>query len=420
MQRVARCIIKSTHNQAKVLDDITHKAKNLYNYANYQMRQHFFITGKMLTAYTLIPQLRKENQVDFRALPSAVSAQVIIQLEKSWKAYFSSLKLFKKEPTKFKGRPRLPRYKEKDGNFIVIYPQLTIKNNIFVPIKQKNQQTNLKPMKLPPHLKDSTIKQVRIVPQSACFIVEFIYEAEAKEQVITELDSWLSIDFGLSNFITALDNQGNSPFIIKGGVIKSHNQFYNKTRARLKSIAELSNHRKTTHQLQKIDRMRYTWMENFIHHTSSYIRDYCVEHRISQVIVGNNLFWKQNIQLGKRTNQNFVSIPYYNLTRKLRYKLNEVGIELIETDESYTSKIDHLAYEPMCHQKKYLGKRIKRGLFKSSTGTLLNADVNGCIGIARKVFGDAVIRQIIDSGVGMTPSKRNVLNHSHFEFEKVS
>lgn len=420
MQRVARCIIKSTHNQAKVLDDITHKAKNLYNYANYQMRQHFFITGKMLTAYTLIPQLRKENQVDFRALPSAVSAQVIIQLEKSWKAYFSSLKLFKKEPTKFKGRPRLPRYKEKDGNFIVIYPQLTIKNNIFVPIKQKNQQTNLKPMKLPPHLKDSTIKQVRIVPQSACFIVEFIYEAEAKEQVITELDSWLSIDFGLSNFITALDNQGNSPFIIKGGVIKSHNQFYNKTRARLKSIAELSNHRKTTHQLQKIDRMRYTWMENFIHHTSSYIRDYCVEHRISQVIVGNNLFWKQNIQLGKRTNQNFVSIPYYKFVCKLRYKLNEVGIELIETDESYTSKIDHLAYEPMCHQKKYLGKRIKRGLFKSSTGALLNADVNGCIGIARKVFGDAVIRQIIDSGVGMTPSKRNVLNHSHFEFEKVS
>lgn len=416
MQRVARCIIKSTHNQAKVLDGITHKAKNLYNYANYQMRQHFFTTGKMLTAFTLINQLVKENQDDYRALPARVSVQVILQLEKSWKAYFSALKSFKKDPTKFKGRPRPPRYKEKDGNFVAIFIQPSIKNNkIKFP-----KQTNISPIKLSPHLKDSTIKQVRIIPQSACFIVEFVYEAEAKQQADIEQGSWLSIDFGLSNFITALDNQGNSPFIIKGGVIKSHNQFYNKTRARLKSIAVLSNYRKTTHQLQKLDRMRYTWLENYMHHTSSYIRDYCIKHKIAQVIVGNNLFWKQNIQLGKRTNQNFVSIPYYKFVCKLRYKLNDVGIELIETDESYTSKIDHLAYEPMCHQKKYLGKRIKRGLFKSSTGALLNADVNGCIGIARKVFGDAVIRQIIDSGVGMTPSKRNALHHSHFEFEKVS
>ncbi len=155
--------------------------------------------------------------------------------------------------------------------------------------------------------------------------------------------------------------------------------------------------------------MRESKISNFMHKASDLIIKYCIKHKIASVIIGKNDKWKNEVNLGKRTNQNFVSIPYESLISKLAYKCENYGIKLIQTEESYTSKIDHLADEPLSHKDKsdYLGKRIKRGLFKSSTGKFLNADINGAIGIARKVFRDAV-QTLTDSKAAFVPIKINL------------
>lgn len=420
MQRSIRVVVKHTSHKARAISDATHKSKNLFNYANYITRQHFFNTGKLLGAYRIIPQLVKENQVDYRALPARISAQVIMQVERAWKCYFKALRAYKNDPSVFIRKPRMPKYKEKDGHNIITIAEPNIKGStLHLP-----KQLQVKPIKFQ-KLENSTIKQVRIIPQTACFIVEFIYETSQGKAIDCIDGSFLSIDLGLNNFITALDNQGNTPFIIKGGVVKSINQGYNKRRAKLAQIDEKSNKRHSTKQIQRITMKRNHAIKNFMHHASAYIAEFCKANKIQSVIIGRNLYWKQNIALSKRTNQNFVGIPYFDFVCKLSYKLDAIGVKLVETDESYTSKCDHLAYETMEHHEKYLGKRVKRGLFKSSTGAVINADVNGALGIARKVIGDSVIAQIVDRGGGLTPLKINVLKPrdcggEHLKFKKVS
>jgi putative transposase len=147
----------------------------------------------------------------------------------------------------------------------------------------------------------------------------------------------------------------------------------------------------------------------FLHKSSRIVSDWCKQHDIGVVIIGKNDGWKQEINIGKVNNQHFVNIPHATLIEMITYKLEEEGIHVQLTEESYTSKCDHLAYEPMRHQEKYLGKRSKRGLFVSSTGRLINADVNGAIGIARKVMGDAVIRQLLHRGFAQNPVRVNPL-----------
>jgi putative transposase len=140
-----------------------------------------------------------------------------------------------------------------------------------------------------------------------------------------------------------------------------------------------------------------------MHKASRSIVNYCIKHRIGTIIIGHNKNWKQDINIGKRNNQHFVNIPHGKLIDKITYKAQLVGIEVKENEESHTSKVDHLALETLQHHDQYLGKRVKRGLFQSSTGKLLNADVNGAIGIARKVLGDSCVSQITDSGLAFRP-----------------
>ena len=149
---------------------------------------------------------------------------------------------------------------------------------------------------------------------------------------------------------------------------------------------------------------------NYIHNVSSMIRDYCLENGIGKVVVGHNEFWKQNADMNKKNNRLFCSIPHSEFIFKLKYKLDEVGIEFIEVEESYTSKCDHLAGEAMEHHSYYLGKRTKRGLFKSSTGKLMNADCNGAVGILRKsnVIQDSALSRLLDRGDVVSPCVLNV------------
>jgi len=373
LQRVERHIIM----QSETLEELTHLSKNLYNYANYQIREHFFNTGKMLNEFDLTLKLARENQDDYRAMPTAQSAQQTIKLLfKNWKSFFKSIEGYKLNPKKYLGQPKLPKYLKKDGHNILIFTNQNCRlkdGYIHFPKKSKIEPLKTKIT--------SKIKQVRIIPQATCFVVEVVYEKDIQKVDLVN-DTYLSIDLGLNNLVTSFNNIGENPFIINGKIIKSINHYYNKKKAKLMSYI---GNKGVSNRINRLSHKRECKINDYLHKSSREIINYCIKYKISTIIIGDNKNWKQNINIGKRNNQNFVSVPFSKLIQMISYKAEEVGIRVKTTEESYTSKIDHLANEEMKKQEKYLGRRVKRGLFRSSLDIILNADVNGAIGIMRKV-----------------------------------
>ena len=401
VQRVERHIIhKARYNYLEV-QNTCHLSKNLYNYVNYIIRQSFFETGTIPSGYDISSQLARENQADFRALPAQVAQQTIKLLFEAWTSFFRALKSYKKDKSRFNRSPKPPKYKDKNGYFMAVITSQSSK------IKE-NKIYFVKDVIQPITTKTSTIRQVRLIPSTACFIVEVVYE---KDVQVTEkiAGSVAAIDLGLNNFVTFLDNQGNKPFIINGKGIKSYNQNFNKNKAKLQS--KLPKNVYSSKQLLQLNFKRNMFIHNFIHQASSIVLKTLLARKIETLVIGYNENWKQNITLGKRTNQQFVQIPYKTFVDKLMYKCEDYGIKVILTEENYTSKIDHLAGEKMQKHKTYKGRRIHRGLFLSSTGIAINADVNGALGIMRKVFSESA-KQIVDSGLAFTPVIIQPINYT--------
>lgn len=396
MRLVERHIIKDNR-----FEDICLKSGLLYNYVLYLVRQGIF-NKEYLEEYDLSTKLCRENQADFRNIPNHVSQQVIKQVFQNIKSWIKIKKDFDKNPGKYNNHsPRLPKYKKGKRQNMVVFTTSSCRvkddgyihfvKNVIEPIK-----TNVK--------KDE-LKQVRIVPQATCYVVEVIYERDENDLCLNK-DNFLSIDLGLNNLYSCISNVDAKPFIINGRVMKSLNRWYNKKKARLMSYI---GDKGTSRRIRRISLYRNCWIDDKIHKISKYIVNFCVSNNIGRIIIGLNKEWKQEINIGKRNNQHFVSIPHSKLIDKITYKAKLLGIEVVTHEESYTSKIDHLAFEEMKHQDNYLGKRKRRGLFQSSIGKLLNADINGAIGIARKVIGDSCINTIVGSGFAFNPIRLNIL-----------
>ena len=395
MQLVERHIVVGN----KAIEDICFKCARLYNFCNYYKRQAFFGQVEKFGEYELTGLLAEYKQEDYRALPATTGQQVVRLLFQNWNIYFSSIKNWRKNPSKYSGKPRIPKYKDKKGFGICIFTkqQLKLKNGFI----HFQKQTGITPLKT----KVTNIAQVRITPQATCFIIEVVYEQEIKPNHEIKEENFLALDLGLNNLVTSINNVGTAPFIINGKVLKSVNQMFNKTIARLISyVGEIG----TSNRIKKTTFYRNNFIEDKIHKASRFIIDYCIENKIGTIVIGKNVGWKNGINIGAKNNQNFAGIPHAKLIDKITYKAELVGIKVICNEESYTSKIDHLAYEELKKQENYLGKRKKRGLFQSSTKKLLNADVNGAIGIARKVFGDFAVTQIVNSGLAFNPVRFNL------------
>ena len=395
MRLVERHIVKDNR-----FEDICLKSGLLYNYVLYNIRQGIF-DGNYLKEYEFSTKLCKENRFDFRNLPAAVSQQVIAQVFSSIMSWIRSKKEYEKSPSKFKSKPKLPKYKRgKKQNMVVFTTSACrLKNdgcihfikNIIQPIKTK--------------IGENKLCQVRIIPQATCYVVEVIYEKE-EHNLSLDKNNVLSIDLGLNNLCTCISNVGTTPFIVNGKIIKSFNQWYNKRKARLMSYI---GDKGTSRRLRQLNNHRNFWIDDKIHKVSRFIVNTCIENNIGNLVVGLNRGWKNGINLGKITNQKFVEIPFSKLIDKISYKCKLVGISFQTNEESYTSKVDHLAFEKLCKHDVYLGKRKKRGLFQSSIGKLINSDINGAIGIGRKVFGDSYVSRIIDSGFAFNPVRVNIL-----------
>ena len=162
-----------------------------------------------------------------------------------------------------------------------------------------------------------------------------------------------------------------------------------------------------SNRIKSLTIKRNNKINDYLHHASKTIINYCIVYNIGTIVIGHNKNRKQEVDIGKINNQKFVQIPFNKLIQQIQYKAENIGIECIVAEESYTSKTDHLVLEEMCHHDTYLGKRIKRGLFRSSTNKVLNADLNGAIGILRKVIDESSFEKIVDRGFVINPVRVN-------------
>ena len=392
MQRVERHIVIKTNPNWKQIDKLAFATKNLYNKANYVVRQTFFQTSKEVleglrerAIWVRFPELDKlakqEKWEEYRELPAATSQQTLRLLERNWKSFFNSIKTFKINGCL--GRPKLPNYKDKtNGRSTIIFTgqQCPLKDGyIYFP-----KMVNLCPIKT----NQKCIKQVRIIPRATCYVIELVYEKEVMKYDLDE-SLFIGIDIGLNNLMTVTSNEiGENPFIINGGPLKSLNQYFNKMKALYQSYV---GDRGTSNRILSLLHKRNNMVQNYLHHTSRFVIDYCQEHNIGNIVIGKNDGWKNKINIGKRNNQNFIQIPFQTLIEQIQYKAEEIGIKVISTEESYTSKAsfldkDFLPVYEKGQQYSFSGKRVKRGLYKAKSGQLINADVNGSLNILRKVI----------------------------------
>ena len=383
MQLVERIWLKPT----KELSSLCHKAKNLYNQANYHVRQFYFTLEEYINYYDLQVILKKQEC--YKVLPAQTSQQILDLVSKNWKSFFQALKEYRINPSKFQGRPKLPKYKEKDGESIVIFTNQNTR------IKEQYihfpKLCNLQPIKT----RLTQYQQIRIIPQPYGYMCEIVYNYHETDLHLNP-DHVVGIDLGLENLITLVNNIGIAPIIIKGGMLKSVNQFYNKINAQLQSVKDQQGYTFVTKKQRKLLEHRNHKIHDIFHKVSRKVIEYCKENDCGTIVIGYNEGWKQEINIGKRNNQNFVQISYLKLIRMIQYKAKMVGINVIVNEESYTSKCSFLDNETIEKHEIYAGKRIKRGLFRTSSGQVINADVNAGYNIIKKAIPTAYAYGIED------------------------
>jgi IS605 OrfB family transposase len=236
-------------------------------------------------------------------------------------------------------------------------------------------------------VQEANVKRVQILPKADAQYFEYrvLYEQDV-EEVETIEESWLGIDLGVDNLATCCDWRGQS-FIVNGRHLKSLNRHYNKQIAHYQSIKDKQGINGTTQRIERLYQKRRYAINDYLNKTVRLITDYCIEHQIETVYVGDGKGWKQNVNLGDKTNQNFVQVPFDKFKQKLKHKLEARGVSFELVPESHTSKCSFYDEESVEHHEEYAGERVERGLFEASDGTWCNADVNGAVNMARKSTG---------------------------------
>lgn len=360
--------------------------------------------GLNISYYKLEKMLK--HSPEYECMPAQSAQQTLKKLIADWKGYQKKTVNYwekRKELShnEFKKRyakpPNIPRYKKKDGEMVATFTnqQCKLKGEYLIFPGHTNSRNS--PRWLPP-LKvrfKGKFSQVEIIPKNGIYIIGIIY-LKKKKDLGLDKNRVSSIDIGVNNTIAMVDNIGSRPILVKGGIVKSINQYFNKVRAKLMSIKDKQGYTHWTKRLKKLSLDRYNRLHDIFHKYSRRLIELCIEKNIGTLVIGYNETWKQGVNIGKRNNQNFVSIPFLVLLQKIKYKAELVGIKVIIQEESYTSKCSFLDCEDIGKHRTYKGKRVKRGLFMSSDGRLINADVNAAYNIMRKAIPDVIFADGIE------------------------
>lgn len=411
MRQVERHWIKENHELYSICDDLTFKAKNLYNAGLYQIRQSFFERERsddkenhpILSWVNIVSNFRNEKQEDMLALPSKVSTNILRSLGSIMNSHYQLMKRFyDKSSTSVTHKPQLPSYLHKvDGRYVVEFNNQTI-------AKKRGENGEIiicpKDLNLMISTKVDKPKCVRIVPKLGVFVIEVIYEVE--ESPLKHTNNFVAIDLGIDNLASVTFSNGANPLLVNGQKIKSINQGYNRLIAKAQS--KLPRMQKTSKHIHRLWRRREMKLQSELHRITSFLSQYFDEMCIEKVFIGKNTGWKNNVSMGKKTNQKFVQIPFNTFISQLRYKCLLKGIEVIEQEESFTSKASFVdndnipVYGKIKYEPQFSGKRIQRGLYETKGGFRLNADINGSYNILVKGM----------QSIGKTIDRNNVSYHT--------
>ena len=290
VQRVEKHILKKNNFYYQMLDDFCIKSKNLYNHANYIVRNEFVKNDKWIRYADLDKLLKADMEYpDYRNMPTAQSAQQLLKLlDKNWKSFFASIKDWSKHKDKYLGRPKLPKYKPKNGRFMLILTNQNVKfkNGILVFPKVFNGFT-IKPRFVN---KENFVsfQQIRIIPNNKQFTIELVYSIEIQDEKLNDNGKYLSIDIGVDNLATISNNIGLQPVIINGKGLKSINKYYNKQISHYREIAKRMNDVDYTNRMDRMTVKRNNKINDYMHKASKFVIDYAVSNDIHTIIIGNN------------------------------------------------------------------------------------------------------------------------------------
>lgn len=373
-----------------ILRELCHTAKNLYNQAVYNIRQHYFNEEKYLS-YVENNRILKSSD-NYKLLNSNMAQQTLKEVDGAFKSFFGLLKL--KAKGEYKEKVKLPNYLPKNSFTTLVVGFVRLNENKFILPYSQNYKKNHMPIKIniPLLLLDKNIKEIRIIPKfnARFFEIQYTYQVE-REQRNLDKNNALAIDLGIDNLATCVTSKGKS-FIIDGKKLKSINQWFNKYNAKLQSIKDKQGYGKALTIKQKaIWNKRNNRVNDYLSKSARIIINYCLENDIGTLVCGYNSDFQRNSEIGKINNQNFVNIPYSKFQSKLEYLCELYGIKYVEQEESYTSKASFFDMDIIPEYREgenikysFSGKRVKRGMYKTSKGYVLNADINGALNILKK------------------------------------
>lgn len=403
-------------------DSQAHLACNLYNAALYRIRQIFTgwdktvrsdheteifneinllektypsVKVKRVVSYSHLDKLMRVtgNPDYFAGLPMQTAQAVIKQAVQDFKNWLASLRSYKKDPSGYTGRPGMPRYKKSGGTATynitnqdaVIYP-----DGLKLPLVKKDR------LDIGRKTDGLTLKECKVRPYYGRYLLLLTFEC-SDQKVDTDMPNMASIDFGTHNIAALVCTDGSSR-LYKGGAIISENRRFAMNRARSISVLTMGHKTDYCPQTRHLDNLSFhhaNFNRDQCHKISTDIVRWCLKHRAGILVLGVNKAMKQNIGLGAANNQLVYNVPLYMLRQMITYKALLYGIDVIEQEESYTSRADCTAFDyiPVYgrddNSAVFSGRRISRGLYATSSGMIVNADLNGAANILRKAVPDA-------------------------------
>lgn len=380
---------KLSKSYYEILRKLSRLTKNMYNVGVYSVRQNFFANGSYLDYYKTFEVCKHNENHKHLRNTTQTTLQVV---DANFKSFFALLK--KKKQGQYQAKVNIPHYLPKDGYFQITWNLASMKildDQIRLSLskdfkKDNNLTEDFLYFPLPPNVNKETIKEVRIVPnkKATFFKMCIVYKEEPIKHDLNQ-NEYLSIDLGVTNFATCVSTIGTS-FIMDGRRIKSINQKWNKEVARLKSILDKQepNSKRYSKRLYQLTTKRNNRVNEFINQTINYLVKYCVKNQIGNIIIGDFKDLQRHSNLGHVNNQNFCQIPFGKFKLKLESKCQGHGIKLIRQEETFTSLCSFADQEEISKKDEYLGRRIKRGLYKTKSGQLVNADSNAACNIFAK------------------------------------
>jgi IS605 OrfB family transposase len=382
-----------SYEETQTLKALCRLSKNLYNVGLYTVRQYFFTERKHLRYESAYHHCK--NNENYKLLATDIGQQTLKIVDRAFQSFFGLLEA--RRTGTFSAKASIPRYLDKEGYLALIIPIRT--RQVFkdwkfpIPLSRdfKRQVGGSVTLEIPERLRGRRIKEIRICPKynAKFFDVIYIYESnDIPAQV--KPDQIMGIDLGMDNLAACVTTKQTS-FVIDGKRLKSVNQWLNKRSAQLQSEKDKQGIRGFTEQQYRITARRNRRVRDYLNKAARHIINHCINQGIGKVVVGYNPGMKQDSPMGTRNNQNFVQVPIFTLRLKLKSLCERYGISFVEQEESYTSKSSFVDGDPIPVYNadnpiefKGSGKRIKRGLYRTNKGWLINADINGAANILKK------------------------------------